>query len=278
MILIAESGSTKTDWVILGADKKVSTIGYNGTFHSSEFVLNDLKHSQLVDLANQVSQVYFYGAGTSALGAKENIYDAFSKFFINAEITIERDVLASARALYSGEPIVSCILGTGSNSCLYDGKQLIDKTESYGYIIGDEGSGGQIGKQLLRSYLYGSLPKEAEDFLESKHDLSKPTVLKNVNQNANVNVYLASFAGDAKALIHLDEVREIVENSFSEFLDIHVAPYYKNENPQLGFVGSVAYHFQDILKNVCLQKGLKCTSVLQKPIDRLVQYHKNYKS
>ena len=165
MYLIAESGSTKSDWMLVDKHGNYmdiyKTMGYNPFFHSSKFVYDDLKaHKDLMHIAPKIERVYFYGAGCETPELNVNIKDALVKLFINAAVVVDHDLKAAAYSTYQGEPCITCIIGTGSNSCHFDGEEVTQDVPALAYILGDEASGSYLGKKLIAAYLYKKLPKE----------------------------------------------------------------------------------------------------------------------
>ena len=158
MIFIIESGSTKSDWVLIDDKNNQSfykTIGFNPYFHSSAIIDSEIrKNAELIALVDEIDRIYFYGAGCSSEELNNIVHNGLSSVFTSAKIIVEHDLLACAYATYDGSPGISCILGTGSNSCYFDGNDLIEEVPALGYVLGDEGSGSYFGKFLLSSYLY----------------------------------------------------------------------------------------------------------------------------
>lgn len=278
MLAIAESGSTKCVWVILDKNYKevhrVRTMGFNPDFHSSEDVYKELmsKKDEFTDF-NEITQLYFYGAGCSSDRLKEQIRVGLSNVFTNANVVVDHDLTAAAFSLYEGNPIVACILGTGSNSCFFDGQKVSDKVPALGFLLGDEGGGGYFGKQLFRSYFYNLLTEEvAQDFWDSYH-LKWEDVRKRLYQSDDANVYAASFMPFLAKHRNDPFIRNILVEGFQQFIDVHVKCFDLKENVSVNFVGSVAHYFKDIVEEVLTKDGIKMGRVIQSPIDHLVQYH-----
>ena len=167
MVLIVESGSTKSDWVLLSPENKqdvYSSMGFNPYFHSSAVIENELRrHAELMSHAEKIQQIYFYGAGCSSSEMNDIVKLGLTNVFTNAHIHIDHDLIACAYATYSGNPSICCIIGTGSNSCYFDGETISEVVPALGYILGDEGSGTYFGKKLLSAFLYHQLPKHVEE-------------------------------------------------------------------------------------------------------------------
>ena len=235
MIFIVESGSTKSDWVLLD-DKNnqsfYSTMGFNPYFHSADLIESELKkNSPMMLVAYEVTQVFFYGAGCSSDKMNAIVEEGLTRVFSNAKIHVDHDLVACAYATYLGRPAISCIIGTGSNSCYFDGENLIEKTPSLGYILGDEGSGASMGKSLLSQFLYHKLPHYLELHFKEKLHLTKELILENVYKKPNSNSYLASFTKELYQFRKEPWVIQFISEHFNSFLKTHVvcfqnATYY----------------------------------------------------
>jgi N-acetylglucosamine kinase-like BadF-type ATPase len=277
MIFIADGGSTKADWIIVdknGNQTKSSTMGFNPFFYTEEVVVEELNKKFVHEVPVKAAEkVYFYGSGCSDNLRKAVLERAFAKIFPNAEIHVYHDLLASAKATCGDDPGIACILGTGSNSCLYDGIKEIDNVANLGYLLGDEGSGTHLGKKLIRAYYYRELPKELEEAFNKKYQLGKRELLNRLYDGQSGNVYLASFS---KFLFEHKEhfyVQRIVARSLAEFIDRHVMKYEGHQTLPIHFVGSIAYYFSKVLKSLLAERNLTLGLIIKKPIENLVQYH-----
>ncbi len=277
MIFIADGGSTKADWIIIdnkGSKSNYSTIGFNPFFYDTETVVKELNKKFVHEVpVNEASKVFFYGSGCSDALRKEILAKAFVQIFPNAEIHVEHDLLASARATCGDEPGIACILGTGSNSCLYDGIDEVDNVTNLGYLLGDEGSGTHLGKKLIRAYFYRELPKELEEAFDNKYNLGKRELLNRLYDGQRGNVYLASFARFMFEHKEHFYIKHIVARSFAEFIDRHVMKYEGHQTLPIHFVGSIAHYFSGVLKSLLAERNLTLGRIIKKPIDNLVQYH-----
>ncbi len=279
MILIIESGSTKSDWVLLNRGEKTyfSTIGLNPYFHSAQDVEDAIRsNSGLLAMSDLVSAIYFYGAGCSADHLNAIIEKGIKSIFTNALVSVDHDLNACAYATYTGEPAISCIIGTGSNSCFFDGEVVSEKVPALGYILGDEGSGTYMGKRVLADYLYHRLPEEMAEAFEKETGLDKDSIVHHVYKQPNANVYLASFVPFIQKFSHTDYVKELVLNGFKQFLDVHVCCFDNYKNYPVHFVGSISRIFQNELEEACNYFDIKLGNIVQKPVDGLVQYHERY--
>lgn len=276
MIVVTDSGSTKADWIFAesnGQEILVQTKGLNPFLHTSEQIINTLREELANSPVNEdIESIYFYGAGCSDEKRCALMQRSLSIVFPNAKIFVEHDLLAAARALCGDQSGIACILGTGSNSCLYDGRQITDNIPSLGYLIGDEGSGGHLGRSLLRSYYYREMPLElAEAF---HHDIAsdKTRVFDQIYGN-NPASYMASLS--AFLTQHLDHPfsKTLIVDCFREFIKRHILKYNNYNGLPIHFVGSIAFHFQEILKLVLQEYQLIPGQILHKPIKNLLTYH-----
>ena len=275
MRIIVESGSTKADWMLIDdlGSKALTTIGFNPFFHTKEDILIELNDQLELDLIKEdVTELHFYGAGCSSRQLNKTIQEGLESFFTHAIVTVEHDLLAAAIALYEEEPLISCILGTGSNSCYFDGNNIKEKSPALGYILGDEGSGSYFGKRILRDFLYGRLPdklnKEFRDL-----GTTKRSVQENVYMRSNANVYIASHAPIIVRNMDISYCQELVREGFREFINLHVMPFEESKRCKVSFVGSVASLLQNELKAVCEEEGLQFGKTVRRPLENLVKHH-----
>lgn len=281
MILIAESGSTKCDWVLLDKQgreiERWNTMGFNPYFHSAKKVAEVLSNTDGLRVwADKVRQTWFYGAGCSSDPLKAIIKAGLDAVFIHAQNHVDHDLNAAAYALYQGEPIVACILGTGSNSCYFDGTTVHEEVPALAYILGDEGSASYIGKRLIADFLYRRLPPHLYKDFERTYKLNKEEVVKRVYNMPHANVYLASFGPFAGKHKEDPYIRDIVREGVRKFIDIHVLCFQEAPNVPISFVGSVAKAFEDILIEELDRVNLRFGRVLAKPVNNLVEYHINF--
>lgn len=278
MIAVVDSGSTKADWVFIksnGNQLKMTTRGLNPFLNPPSIIEKMIREDwdSLID-AQDINRVYFYGAGCSDEKRCLQVEEGLGKVFPNAKFTIEHDLLASARALCQSEPGIACILGTGSNSCLYDGLNIVDNIPSLGYLAGDEGSGCYFGKQLLRTYYYREMP---EDLAKPFHDdyLRNKQLVWDRMYGSNANVYFASLSRFMTNYVQHPYIVSLISDGFNEFISRHVVKYKDFDLLPIHFVGSVAWHYSSHLSKVLTDRGLHPGQILQKPIDSLVAFHLN---
>lgn len=278
MILIADSGGSKTDWRLLrddGAIDQASSPGFNPYYQPIDDLRKIIREVLLpkVHQPDNVKEVNFYGAGVSSEKNQATIRDAFREFFPEAQIQIGWDLLAAARALCGNEPGIACIMGTGSNSCLYDGKNIIDNVANLGWILADEGSGANIGRKFLVDYLRKKLPPDLAKQFHTRFPLTREQFLEKVYQEEKPSAFLASFA---KFIFqHLKEpyCYQLIYSSFAEFYENNVMEYQNYQNLKVHFTGSIAFYFSDILRQVANDKGITVKNILEGPIAGLTLYH-----
>lgn len=277
MIAIIDSGSTKADWRVIhpnGAQYSFGTSGYNPFILSIDDIQQGLQSELDENLeTDKFTDIFFYGAGCSDHYRCSLVQEAFIRVFKSANVVVDHDIIACARACLGHQPGIACILGTGSNSCLYDGEKITDHITNLGYLVGDEGSGGHLGKKLLRAYFYRELPSDIKVAFEARFPEGEREILNRIYNKDKPNVYLASFArfiSDHKDHFY---IQNMVSQAFDKFIKRHVCKYEGHTSLPIGIVGSVAFHFKNILK-ICLEeRGMNMGVVLKKPIDNLVNYH-----
>ncbi|MDX1940253.1 MAG: hypothetical protein SFU99_06850 [Saprospiraceae bacterium] len=276
MMIVVDSGSSKADWRIIGDQEthSVSTMGFNPVFHSEEYIYTEVnKVFGDKPYLNQVQQVFFYCAGGWDARRKGVVKSALSRIFKQSEIMVDHDLLGAARAAAGREPGIVCILGTGSNSCLYDGDEVTDNVTNLGYLLGDEGSGTFLGKKLIRAYFYRELPHDLLEKFEEFNPGGKSAILDKVYGKEPSNVFLASFVPFFAE--HRDHpfIQKLLYTSFEEFIDRHVRKYKNHISLPVHFIGSVAFHFQQIISIVLEERAMKPGIFIQKPIDNLTAFH-----
>ena len=278
MILIADSGSTKTDWRILQdgqPTQAISTLGFNPVLTNTAQITKELGKAFTNQPLNQtIHSVYYYGAGCWNKTTCAVVSNALAVIFPNAIIEVTNDLLGAAKAVCGKKAGIACILGTGANSCLYDGQTIIDNVPALGFIMGDEGSGAYLGKQLLKSYFYRELPKSLSEKLVKQQPISKKIMLEQVYQSKSGNRYLASFA---KFIIQEQGhpfMHQLVADAFDNFIERQVKKYDGAANYPIHFIGSIAYFLKDILAERLEKHGLQIGNIIRQPIDGLVDFHK----
>jgi len=279
MILIADGGSTKCSWCQLDdAHQRVyfNTEGYNPDFIDTPGIVRSLDQNLPDTLPrNEVSEIHFYGAGVSSLAKATVISNALKQLFPNARtVEVTEDLLAAARALLGHAPGFAAILGTGTNSCLYDGKKITYNVDSLGYFLGDEGSGSFIGKRLLRDYLRGLLPDGLQDAFRETYQLGERNdILDRLYNQPLPNRFLAGFAKFTYDHNNVSYCREIVRQGFEAFFQNIVLHYPRFQDYSFNCIGSVGYNFRDALTQVANSHGMEVGKIIRSPIDDLVEYH-----
>lgn len=274
-ILVADSGSTKTAWLFSGSNpsEHFLTGGANPFFRSTEDMVREWKQSPVEKLRGRVSQVFFYAAGVVNQEKGAVIRDALSEFFPEAEISVESDLLAAAHATLGNNSGIACILGTGSNSCLYDGTKITFHVPPLGFILGDEGSGAVLGRQLLGDYLKGTMPQELRDGFKQKYPIEYGEILNRVYRQEKPNMFLAGFVPFLKENLDNDYCTNLLENAFDLFITRNVAQYAGYQNQPVAFAGSVAFHFREQLKAVFLKRNLRLGEIVKEPLINLMNHH-----
>tara|TARA_Y100001954_G_C15800419_1_gene599786 strand:- start:589 stop:1455 length:867 start_codon:yes stop_codon:yes gene_type:complete len=284
IILIADSGSTKCDWLAIDENGKVlsqfSTMGFNPYFHNADKVEMELnKSARIIDLADKVNKVYFYGAGSSSVDMCSIIEDGISRVLVNADIHVGHDLDGAAYSTWSGQPSITCILGTGSNSCYFDGEKTYEEVPSLAYILGDEGSGSWFGKRLLQGFFYKQLPQHIHDDFIAEFGVAQSQVTyvnKRVYKDEDPNVYLASFTKFIGKHKEDPIIRNWLIDGFHAFLEVHVECFSNFREVPVHFIGSIAYHFREELIEACNKRGISVGNMIKKPIDGLAKYHLKY--
>ena len=278
MVLIADSGSTKCAWKIISGSGEMVTIytsGINPFFRTTESIYEELRLQLFPSTASAVERIYFYGSGIINDEKAAIIREALKKLYPDAIIELYSDVVAASRALFGNREGIACILGTGSNACLYDGKKVVAGISPLGFILGDEGSGAVLGKILLGDFFKQVMPESLRLKFEEKYHLTRDEALQRVYKTEKPNHFLASFAPFLSAEIETEYALQLVRRSLTEFFERNVIKIPDYQNFSIGFVGSVAFHFSTIVTEICEIYQLNCVSVLQEPMEGLVKYHLN---
>lgn len=279
MKLVVDSGSTKTDWGFFNTVydlKAVKTQGINPCHQSEEeirsIIRNELlPNTQNLDLA-AITEVFYYGAGCATQSICEQMAALLKEFIPNAAIAVDSDMLGAARALCGHAEGVACVLGTGSNSCLYNGKEIVDQVPSLGYILGDEGSSAALGRRLIGDCLKRQLPESvSHEFLE-RYSLTKEIIIESVYRKPLPNRFIAGFAPFVYEKRAIPEVHKMIIQCFSEFFTRNVINYHKPWLP-VHFVGSLAGSFADELRETADSLGMTIGKIEASPMSGLVDYH-----
>ncbi len=276
MILIADSGSTKTEWRLIGepklTDNTCITKGINPFHQTTEEILTSLKESFTLKM-DEIDEIHFYGAGCATPEKNNIVKRALYIFFGTDNITVDSDLTGAARSLCGNKAGIACILGTGSNSCLYDGKNIAQHVSPLGYLIGDEGSGAFMGKQLLGDILKNLLPQHIIDLFWQEYPTDRAEILDNIYKKPLVSRYLAQYTKFLSKYINLPELDQLVTEAFGIFIKRNLLQYNNVLHLEINFTGSVAYYFQPQLKRALNQHNLTLGVIAQAPMNGLEQYH-----
>jgi N-acetylglucosamine kinase-like BadF-type ATPase len=274
--LIADSGSSKTEWCLINGNKKtlIKTQGISPYFLNVEQVIQILLKELLPKMKKQVpDEIYYYGTGCSNVENVKMIKTALKKVFPSAKCNVDHDLLGAARALCGNEKGIACILGTGSNSCFYNGKKIIKNSPGLGYVLGDEGSGTYLGKKVIQYYLYNTFDEDLMDRFNSKYNTSVTEILDAVYKQPLPNRFLAGFTGFLIENRGHFMIENIIEDGFNDFFFNHIYKYRESWTMPIHFVGSVAYGFRDVLIDLCSSYELQLGKVLKNPMEGLIKYH-----
>lgn len=272
--LIAESGSTKTDWVVLKKGKNIhqfKTEGINPYLQNSAEIIAHLESECQLD--TKIDEIYFYGAGVNSKTNKQIVAAALHSFFETDKVEVESDMLAAARGLSRNDKGMICILGTGCNACFYDGKKIKEQLPSLGYIAGDEGSGNHMGKRILQYYAYNTFDVELRMYFEEFIGNDVTQIINKLYKEPFPNRYLAGFVSLLVNNRGHFMVENIIEDSFNDFFHQHLFKYRQSWKSPINFTGSIAFLFADVLKNLCDQYEFELGRIIQNPLDGLIEYH-----
>jgi N-acetylglucosamine kinase-like BadF-type ATPase len=279
MKLLVDSGATKADWIALDEEGNrlftTQTLGLSPEVIDRQEALDRLEaRFDIYNNRNDVTSLYFYGAGCGTDRMKNFMKEIFQEFFPNAQVTVKEDTYAAAYATNpTNEKAIICILGTGSNCSYFDGEELHQKVQSLGYIAMDDCSGNRFGRDLIRAYYFNKMPKDMADAFAAEYDLDPDTIKHNLYKEPNPNAYLATFA---KFLIQRKDhafVKEIIVKAMQSFVDNYITQYENAHEVPVHFVGSIAFYLKAELAEVLQKNGLRIGNVLRRPIDGLIDYH-----
>jgi N-acetylglucosamine kinase-like BadF-type ATPase len=277
MHIIADSGSSKTDWVLCHRDEiklKVETIGFNPYYYSSDILAEIINTSLLPKMTGiEVKHIYFYGSGCSTEQNQQIIIDALQPGFKNAFIEIFHDLLGAARALFGRKEGLAGILGTGSNSGLYNGDDISHNIPSLGYFFGDDGSGSNLGKRLIHDYLLEEMPNEIKRDFDAEFNYSFDYILSQIYAEGNPVKFFASFSPFIKNNIHQGYFKNLVFEAFSDFFRLNICKYPGYQKLPLKFIGSIAFIYADILREAALSFGCQIEAIDKNPMNGLIKYH-----
>lgn len=277
MILVADSGSTKTDWLLkLQNDevKQFRTAGLNPYFLSEKEIIKILQEqaADMIAFAGEIDEIYFFGAGCSSPDRHEIVSNAISYLFTRSYVSVDSDLLGCAYATCGHEKGLCCVLGTGSNISFFDGEDIHAGKHGLGFVLGDEGAGTWFGKALITDFLYGTMPPEISLKFDDEYHLDKEKVIKRVYQTPNANSYLASHARFISRIRETEYAQNLLRRGLVEFIETNIKSYPQYQRYKCHFVGSIAYVFTDELTEVCEENGIYIGKIIKQPIHDLLAF------
>lgn len=273
MRLIIDAGSTKTEWILMDGNavkNRFQTEGFNPNYADIQTLVETCRS---VSLPDGIQSVHYYGTGCGSEQNRQRINKVFQDRFPKAEIHVTHDLMAVCHAVLGHEKGIACILGTGSNSCVYDGENIVEKAVSLGYLLGDEGSGMHIGREVVRAYFYGFMPEDLRRKFAETYPLELSDFVQTLYHNPQPSKYLASFAKFAGENQSHPYIHDLVKGCLKAFVEPSVLRFEGCKSMKVSFVGSVAYHFQSILRECLAEYGLTMGVVMQAPAEGLIQYY-----
>ena len=280
MILVADSGSTKCDWILIDDQNihhKTHSMGFNPFFHDGDLVFKKLMENDLFQtFRNKIDAVYFYGAGCSSKERNIIIEVGLRRVFEHESfILVDHDLKGAALATSKGDKGITCIIGTGSNSCYFDGEEVHEEVPALGYVLGDEASGAYFGKILLSDWLYHRMPDDLANAFETEYNLTKEGIFEATYILPDANVYLASFMHFFSKNAEHPYLKDILFKGLDRFVEIHVLCYDNYREVPVHFVGSVAYYFKDIFEEVAKKHSFTVGKIEKRPVEPLADYQIN---
>ena len=275
--LIADSGATKAEWCLVGGRRRRTflTQGISPYFLDAPQIRELLRKELLPSLGGaRIDAVHYYGTGCNAKANAKLVADALKPLFPGASVTVNNDLLGAARALCGREKGIACILGTGSNSCYYNGLRIVRNSPGLGYVLGDEGSGAYLGRKVVQHYLYGRFDEVLRARFDAMFVTTSAEILDNVYKKPLPNRYLASFTRFLAENRGHDTVEGIIEAGLDDFFVQHAIRYPESRRLPVHFVGGVAHGFRDVVLALCRRHGLKAGRILKNPMEGLVAYHR----
>ncbi len=274
--LIADSGATKAEWRLAGDSpgQTVQTEGLNPYYHSAESIAKVLNEELIPEIdQGAIGEIFFYGAGCDSSEKNKVVHKALQKCFPNAKPHIFHDLLGAARACFLNEAGIACILGTGSNSCLYDGKKIVEHIPSLAFILGDEGSAGYFGKKLINSYFRQELPHELAAELERTYNMELDYIMKGLYDKPQKSRFIASYSSFLGKHKTHPFIGNMLQEGFEQFITSIIKKYSDAKSYKVSFVGSVACAYEELISEMLLEHNLQAGRFIQKPLDRLVAFH-----
>ena len=277
MKLIIDSGSTKMEWILLDGKmvkNRFTTEGFNPNYSDIQ-CLENIVSSVGIQCIEPLQQIHYYGTGCASKKNCLSVNKVFQQYFPKAEIHVTHDLMAACHAVLGHAKGIACILGTGSNACVYDGENITEKAVSLGYLVGDEGSGMHIGREVVKAYFYGFLPDDLKRDFEAAYHLELKDFIDNLYHQEHPSRYLASFARFAGDWQTNPFVHGLVKSCFKSFVEAYILRFGECHSMPIGFVGSVAFHFREILDECLSGYGLTLGPVIKSPAEGLIGFYRN---
>lgn len=275
MRLIIDAGSTKMGWILMeGHEVKAHfvTKGFNPNYSDRQYLVETCRGASL---PNEIQSIYYYGTGCGNEQNCQTIKEVFHAHFPHADIHVTHDLMAACHAALGHESGIACILGTGSNSCVYDGNEITERAVSLGYLLGDEGSGKHIGSEVVRAYFYGFMPEDLRLQFDAAYHLELKDFIGHVYHEGQPSRYLATFARFAGEHQSHPFIRDLVKGCFKAFIEAFVLRFEGAKTMKVSFVGSVAFHFQNLLRESLAEYGLTLGEVMPSPAEGLIRYYQS---
>jgi N-acetylglucosamine kinase-like BadF-type ATPase len=276
MILIADSGSSKTDWRVIHRNGQISQfrgVGFNPYYMTSEEMAIQMRQEFLLNLSDEIEEIFYYGAGCAAPERQEEVVQALRSIFSSARIHVDHDLSAAAHATCGHQPGIACILGTGSNSCDYDGKKIIATRPAAGYILGDEGGGCYVGRKFLQDFIHEEMPEEIRRAAIERFGITQNIIQDHVYRQPYPSRYMASFCRFITENKANPYCYGLFYHSFKDFFAKHVCKYSDYQQKPTNFVGSIAFYNSDILRKAAYDTGIQVNLIIENPIAGLTLYH-----
>lgn len=274
-ILIADSGATKTEWCAVESDNRqtIYTEGLNPYYHTTESIKEVIAKSLIPELNESVDELFFYGAGCDSQEKNQIVREALEMNFPKADIHVFHDLLGAARACFLHEAGIACILGTGSNSCLYDGTEIIEHIPSLAFVLGDEGSAGYFGKKLINKYFRFEIPDDLKEDLEKNYNMSLDHITKGLYDGDQKSRFIASYGSFLGEHADHPFIKEMLREGFESFISRIILNYTNATDYEVRFIGSVAFAHQELIKEILRKYDLTPGLFIQNPMERLVEFH-----
>lgn len=267
------------EWILLDGEAvkdRFTTEGFNPNYSDRqdlEKMVSSVETCHGASLQQTIQSIHYYGTGCGSEQNCQLVKAVLQKYFPHAEIHVTHDLMAACHAVLGHDKGIACILGTGSNSCVYDGEKIVNRAVSLGYLLGDEGGGMHIGREVVRAYFYGFMPEDLRQEFEATHHLELKDFINRLYHEGQPSKYLASFARFAGENQTHPYIRGLVKGCFKAFIEAFVLRYSDCKSLKISFIGSVAFHFKDILEESLLEYGLTMGTVMSTPAEGLVRYH-----